>query len=48
MKPRVMRNRTVRKAFGPKTKKVTEEWRKLHKWKLHGLHSLPEVSVLLT
>jgi hypothetical protein len=36
---RIVRNRIVRKTFRPKRKKVTEEWKKVYKWKLHDLFS---------
>jgi hypothetical protein len=31
----VFKNRVLRKIFGPKRKKVTGGWRKLHKEELH-------------
>jgi hypothetical protein len=31
-------NRVLRKIFGPKRNKLTEEWRKLHKEELYDLH----------
>lgn len=36
----------MKKTFGPKRKKVTEDWRKVHKWKLHDLYSSPEVRMI--
>jgi hypothetical protein len=37
----VFDNRVLRRIFGPKTDKVTGEWRKLHNGKLHNLYSSP-------
>jgi hypothetical protein len=37
----VFENRVLRRKFGPKTDKVTGEWRKLHSNELHNLHSFP-------
>jgi hypothetical protein len=34
---RVFENRVLRRIFGPKRDKVTEEWRKLHDGELHNL-----------
>jgi len=36
---RVFENRMLRRIFGPKTDKVTGEWRKLHNEKLNDLYS---------
>jgi hypothetical protein len=41
-----MGNRTVRKTFGSKTKKVTEESRMVRKWKFRGLYSSSEVRMI--
>jgi hypothetical protein len=38
---RVFENRALRRIFGPKKDKVTEEWRKLHNGDLHNLYSSP-------
>jgi len=38
---RVFENRVLRRIFWPKRDKVTEQWRKLHKEKLHDLYSSP-------
>jgi hypothetical protein len=40
---RVFENRVLRRKFGPKRDKVTEEWRKLHNEELDGLYSSPTV-----
>ena len=36
-------NRVLRRVFGPKRDKITEEWRKLHKEELRDLYSLPNI-----
>ena len=36
----VFENRVLRRLFGPKRDKVTEEWRKLHNEELNDLHCL--------
>jgi hypothetical protein len=36
---KVSENRVLRRIFGPKTDKVTGEWRKLHGEELHNLYS---------
>jgi len=36
---RVLQNRAVRRIFGPKRDKVTDEWRKLHNEELNDLYS---------
>jgi len=40
---RVFENRVLRKVFGPKTDKLTGEWRKLHNEELNDLYSLPNI-----
>jgi hypothetical protein len=40
---RVFENRVLRRIFGPKRDKVTEEWRKLHNAKVHNLYSSPHI-----
>jgi hypothetical protein len=39
----VFENRVLRKIFGLKRVKVTEEWRKLHSGELHNLYSSPDI-----
>jgi hypothetical protein len=39
----VFENRVLRRLFGPKTDKVTGEWRKLHNDELHDLYSLSSI-----
>jgi hypothetical protein len=36
---KVFENRDLRRIFGPKTDKVTGNWRKLHNEELHNLYS---------
>jgi len=38
---RVLENRVLRRIFGPKSDKVTREWRKLHNEELDDLYSSP-------
>ena len=40
---RVFENRVLRRVFGPKRDKVTEEWRKLHNEEHSDLYSLPNI-----
>jgi len=40
---RVSENRVLRRVFGPKRVKVTEEWRKLHNEGLNDLYSSPNI-----
>jgi hypothetical protein len=44
----VFENRVLRKIFGPKRDKVTEEWRTLHNEKLNGLYSSPNIIQVIT
>jgi hypothetical protein len=38
-----LKNRVLRRLFGPKWDEVTGEWRKLHNEKLNDLYSLPNI-----
>ena len=40
---RVFENKVLRKIFGAKKDKLTEEWIKLHNAELHTLHSSPNI-----
>ena len=40
---RVFENRMLRRIFGPKRDKVTEEWRKLHNEELNDLYPSPSI-----
>jgi hypothetical protein len=40
---RVSENRVLRRSFGPKRDKVTEEWRKLHNEEVNDLYSPPNI-----
>jgi hypothetical protein len=40
---RVLENMVLRKILEPTRDEVTEEWRRLHKEKLHDLHSSPNI-----
>jgi len=40
---RVFENRVLRRIFGSKRDKVTEEWRKLHNEELNDLYSSPNI-----
>jgi hypothetical protein len=39
----VFENRVLRRVFGPKRDKVTEEWRKIHNEELNDLYFLPNI-----
>jgi hypothetical protein len=40
---RVFENRMLKRIFGPKRDKVTEEWRKLHNEEHNDLYSSPKI-----
>ena len=40
---RVFENSLLRRIWGPKRDKVTEEWRKLHNEELNGLYCSPNI-----
>jgi hypothetical protein len=40
---RVLENRVLRRAFGPKRDEVSGDWRKLHSEKLHNLYPSPSI-----
>ena len=42
-KLQVFENRVLRRGCGPKTNKVTGDWRKLHEEELRELYSLPNI-----
>jgi hypothetical protein len=42
-KLRVIKNRVLRRIFGPKRDGVTGGWRKLHNEELHNLYSSPSI-----
>jgi hypothetical protein len=37
-------NRALRRIFGPRRDKVTEEWRRLHDEELYALHFSPNIN----
>jgi hypothetical protein len=39
----VFENRALRRIFGPKRDKVTDEWRKLHNEELNDFYSSPNI-----
>jgi hypothetical protein len=39
----VFENRVLRRIFGPKREKVTEEWKKLHTKELNSLYCSPNI-----
>jgi hypothetical protein len=39
----VIKNRVLRRIFGPKRDEATGEWRKLHNGELHNLYSSPDI-----
>jgi hypothetical protein len=43
----VFEYRVLRKIFGPKMDKVTEQWRRLHNVELHDLCSSPHITPLI-
>jgi len=40
---RVFENRALRRIFGPKSDKVTVQWRKVHNEELNGLYCSPNI-----
>jgi hypothetical protein len=42
-RPRVLKNRVLRRMFVPKRDEVTGEWRKSHSEELHNLYSSPNI-----
>jgi hypothetical protein len=40
---RVFDNRVLRRILGPKSEKLTAEWRKMHNGELHNLYSSPDI-----
>jgi hypothetical protein len=42
-RPRVFKNRVLRRVFGPKRDEVTGEWRKLQNDELRDVYSLPNI-----
>ena len=40
---KVLKNRTLRKLFGPKRDEITEEWRRLHNEELYDFYSFPNI-----
>ena len=46
-KLRVLKNRVLRRIFGPRRDEVTGEWRRLHKMELYSLYSSTNVIRLI-
>jgi hypothetical protein len=40
-------NKGLKRLFGPKREKVTEEWRKFHNEELHSLYSSLHITVII-
>jgi hypothetical protein len=40
---RALKNRVLRRIFGPKRNEVTREWRKFHNEELHDLYCSPNI-----
>jgi hypothetical protein len=43
LRPRVFKNRVLRRTFGPKWDEVTKDWRKLHYEELNDLYCSPNI-----
>jgi hypothetical protein len=42
-----LKNRLLRRTFGPKRDKIIECWRKLHNEELHNLYSSPNIKRMI-